>query len=86
MFFVIEFLLTITFYQFLKNDWIFINHGLFFRENILYISSVSDSNIKVLWLKSIEEFFLKIYIFEDFLLIFEMVNSRVADNVYNKHY
>ena len=32
MFFVIEFFLTITSYKFLKNAWILINHGLFFRE------------------------------------------------------
>ena len=31
MLFVIEFILTIAFYQFLKNDWIFINYGLFSR-------------------------------------------------------
>ena len=30
-FFVIEFFHTITYYQFLRNDWIFRNHGLFFR-------------------------------------------------------
>ena len=34
IFFVIEFFLTIAFYQFSKNNWIFINHGLFFREKI----------------------------------------------------
>ena len=31
MFFVIEFLLNIAFYQFFKNDCTFINHVLFFR-------------------------------------------------------
>ena len=28
--------------NFLKNDWILINHGLFFGENILYNSTVSN--------------------------------------------
>ena len=32
MFFVVEFFLTIASYQFLKNDWILINHGLFSQE------------------------------------------------------
>ena len=32
IFFVIEFYLPIASYWFFKNDWIFINRGLFFRE------------------------------------------------------
>ena len=35
-FFAIDFFRTIGTYQFLKNDWIFINHGLFFKQNIIY--------------------------------------------------
>ena len=30
MFFVIDLFLTVVSYQCLQNDWIFINHGLFF--------------------------------------------------------
>ena len=31
MFFEIEFFFAIAFYQFFKNDWIFIDRGLFFQ-------------------------------------------------------
>ena len=31
MFFLIEVYLAIAYYHFLKNDWIFVNHDLFFR-------------------------------------------------------
>ena len=42
MFFVIEFSFTIAYYQFLKNNWIFINYGLFFKEDIPYSSNASN--------------------------------------------
>ena len=41
MSFVIEFFLTIA-TKFFNNDWIFINHDLFFRENILYNFTVPN--------------------------------------------
>ena len=50
MFFVIEFFLTITSYQFLKIDWIFINYGLFkkdvFYSILLSISATENFNFK----------------------------------------
>ena len=42
MFFVIEFFLTNAFYQFFRNYWIFINHGLFFGKNIFYNATASN--------------------------------------------
>ena len=37
----IEFLFTIASYQFFKNDWIFVNHGLFSGDYILNNSTLS---------------------------------------------
>ena len=45
--FIIQFLLTIASYQFLKNNLIFMNHGLFFGANILKNFTVSNFKIKV---------------------------------------
>ena len=42
MFHAIEFFPTVVSYQFFENTWIFINHDLFFGENILYNSTVSN--------------------------------------------
>ena len=42
MFFLIEFFLNKSSYQLCKNDLIFITHDLFFEENILYKSTVSN--------------------------------------------
>ena len=39
MFFETEVFLTVGSYQFLKNGWILINYGLFFRKKILYNST-----------------------------------------------
>ena len=45
MFFAIEFFRNIASYQFLKNDWIFINHGLFFRRK--YFSQLLVNRVGV---------------------------------------
>ena len=41
MFFVTEFFHSIVWYEFLKNYWIFLSHGLFYREKILDNSTIS---------------------------------------------
>ena len=46
MFFAIEFFLTVAFYQFSKNDWIFMNHGSFCKENIFYNCTVFNFEIR----------------------------------------
>ena len=46
IFFAIEFFLTIASNQFLKIDWIFMNHALFFEEDILCNSTVSNFKSK----------------------------------------
>ena len=38
---------TVDFYQFLKNYWIFLNHGLFFGQTILCNCTFSDFKSKV---------------------------------------
>ena len=48
IFFAIEFFITIASYQFLKNDWTFIYHGLFMGGNILYNLNVSNFESKIL--------------------------------------
>ena len=40
MFFVMGSFFTIASYQFFNNDWIFLNHDSFFRENIFYGSTL----------------------------------------------
>ena len=49
MYIVTEFFLTIASYQFFKKDWIFINPDLYFTENILYNSTVSNFKSKVFY-------------------------------------
>ena len=57
MFFVKEFFLTIASYQFLKNDEVFINHGLFFQG---YLKKNVSSQKTVLMFSVIENFTFKI--------------------------
>ena len=47
MFFAIEFFLTIASYQFSKNDWIFMNHGLFFCEKYSQYNQLVEFEIFV---------------------------------------
>ena len=44
MFLVIKLFRIVAFYQFLKNGWILINHGLFLQKKIL--NNSTDSNFK----------------------------------------
>ena len=83
MLLVIQSLLIIVSYQFFQNNWIFIYHGLFFRGKYslqLYCFQFQKWNFQ--WLKSLKEFFKKknfisITIYEDFLLIFKIVNVNI---------
>ena len=71
--FEIEFFLTS--YKILKNHWIFINHGLFYRGRYsLQLYCFQFYKYIFQWLKPLKENFLKIVIFEDFILYFK--NSR----------
>ena len=68
MFSVIEFFPTIASYQFFKNECIFINHGLFFR--VKYFLQLYHF-----------QFFYRVNLYGDYLLIFKIANSRFVENI-----
>ena len=79
------------YYHFLpifKNDWIFINHGLFFGKNtlttlpfsILKVKFSMADIIKIIFWK--ETFFYEITIFENYLLILKIGNDKVVENIF----
>ena len=57
MLFIIEFFFAIASHQFFKNDWISLNHGLFFGKNILYKSTFSNFENKIVLFLVNFEFF-----------------------------
>ena len=42
MLFVKELFFTVASYQFFENEWIAINHGFLFEDNVLYNSTISN--------------------------------------------
>ena len=89
IFFVIEFFLTIVSYKLLKNDWIFRNHGLFFRAEYSRNSTISYFKIKLL-IFIYSNFILKMFLFEKLYFMISAIenftnkirNGRVVDNMF----
>ena len=80
---VIEFFLSVTPYKFFKNYWIYyklwlISVGKIFSTTLLFLIS----KIKFSVAGIVKPFFYKTIIFEDYLLIFNIRNDRVAETIF----